>query len=69
MTDTLRIERPLFCRRMEDRGGRLRRDLQGNTVRVKTRIHDSSEDALIPLDAETGGSDRAAASREVLETS
>jgi len=41
MCDTVKIERPLFCRRREDRGGRLTRDSSGNVVRVKTRAADS----------------------------
>ncbi len=40
MTDTVKIERPLFCRRVEDLGGRVRPDPQGNPTKVKTRTHD-----------------------------
>jgi hypothetical protein len=41
MCDTVKIERPLFCRRREDRGGRSNRDAQGHPIKVKTRAADS----------------------------
>ncbi len=45
MNDTVKIERPIACRRHEDLGGRIKQDSGGNTVRVRTRVHDS-EDAF-----------------------
>jgi hypothetical protein len=49
MSDTVRIERPFFCRRIEDRGGRAKQDAHGNWIEVKTRIQDSRDSAVIPL--------------------
>lgn len=43
MCDTVKIERPLFCRRHEDRGGRLNADPEGNPVKVKTRAADLTD--------------------------
>jgi hypothetical protein len=43
MTDTVRIERPLFSRRHNDSGGRVKHDCQGNAVVVKTRHSDTQE--------------------------
>ena len=45
MSDTVKIERPLRCRRHEDLGGRVKQDLLGNAIKVKTRTQDS-QDAL-----------------------
>ena len=45
MCDTVKIKRPLFCRRREDLGGRIREDSPGTVVKVKTRAHDSGEDS------------------------
>ena len=44
MNDTVKIERPIACRRHEDLGGRVKLDSRGNTVRVRTRVHDSQDD-------------------------
>lgn len=44
MNDTVKIERPIACRRHEDLGGRVKLDARGNTVRVRTRVHDSQDD-------------------------
>jgi hypothetical protein len=44
MSDTVKIKRPLFCRRREDLGGRSKEDLPGDTVKVRTRAHDSQDD-------------------------
>jgi hypothetical protein len=44
MNDTMKIERPMCCRRHEDLGGRTKQDSLGNTVKVKTRVHDSDDD-------------------------
>ncbi len=44
MSDTVKIKRPLFCRRREDLGGRIKEDPPGNAVKVRTRAHDSQED-------------------------
>ncbi len=51
MNDTVKIERPMCCRRHEDLGGRDKRDPLGNTIRVRTRAHDSDDEfALSWLD-------------------
>jgi hypothetical protein len=42
--DTVKIERPLCCRRHEDLGGRIKQDSLGNDLRVKTRAGDSQDD-------------------------
>jgi hypothetical protein len=42
--DTVKIRRPMCCRRHEDLGGRIKQDSLGNTIRVKTRAHDSQDD-------------------------
>jgi hypothetical protein len=44
MSDTVIIERPMCCRRHEDLGGRIKQDSLGNTIRVRTRVHDSQDD-------------------------
>jgi hypothetical protein len=44
MSDTVKIKRPLFCRRREDLGGRIKEDSPGTVVKVRTRAHDSGED-------------------------
>jgi hypothetical protein len=44
MSDTVKIERPLSCRRHEDLGGRNSKDSLGNPIKVRTRAHDSQED-------------------------
>jgi hypothetical protein len=44
MNDTVKIERPMYCRRHEDLGGRIKRDSLGKTIRVRTRVHDSQDD-------------------------
>ncbi len=43
LSDTMRIERPLFCRRQSDRGGRIKYDSRGNPILVKTRVSDFDE--------------------------
>ena len=44
MNDTVKIERPIACRRHEDLGGRVKRDSRGDSVRVRTRVHDHQDD-------------------------
>jgi hypothetical protein len=44
MNDTVKIERPIACRRHEDVGGRIKLDSQGISVTVRTRVHDSQDD-------------------------
>ena len=44
MNDTVKIERPMCCRRREDLGGRVKRDSLGNAIRVRTRVHDTQDD-------------------------
>ena len=44
MSDTVKIQRPMCCRRREDLGGRIKKDSQGNIIRVRTRVHDSQDD-------------------------
>lgn len=45
MNDTVKIERPMCCRRQENLGGRTQKDLLGNVIKVRTRVQDSQEDA------------------------
>jgi hypothetical protein len=44
MTDTVKIERPMCCRRHEDLGGRIKQDSLGNSIKVRTRAHDPQDD-------------------------
>jgi hypothetical protein len=44
MNDTVKIKRPMCCRRHEDLGGRVKQDSLGKTIRVRTRVHDSHDD-------------------------
>lgn len=39
--DTVKIKRPMCCRRHEDLGGRCKQDSEGNTTKVRTRADDS----------------------------
>jgi hypothetical protein len=62
MNDTVKIKRPMCCRRHEDRGGRVKRDSLGNTIRVRTRAHDSQDDFTlswldlrVPLERDSAG--------------
>jgi hypothetical protein len=41
--DTVRIERPLCCRRHENLGGRTKQDTLGNSLKVRTRAQDSED--------------------------
>ena len=47
MNDTVKIERPMCCRRHEDLGGRIKQDSLGNAIRVRTRVHDSPPEDLL----------------------
>jgi hypothetical protein len=50
MNDTVKIKRPMECRRREDLGGRVKKDPQGNMLKIKTRAEDAtdeSEDLLL----------------------
>jgi hypothetical protein len=44
MSDTVKIKRPMSCRRHENLGGRTAQDPAGNGVKVKTRADDSQEE-------------------------
>jgi hypothetical protein len=44
MNDTVRIRRPLSCRRHEDLCGRTKQDSLGNSVKVRTRAQESQDD-------------------------
>jgi hypothetical protein len=44
MNDTVRIKRPLSCRRHEDLGGRTKQDSLGNSIKVRTRAQESEGD-------------------------
>lgn len=44
MNDTVKIKRPMDCRRREDRGGRVKQDSLGKSVKVRTRAWDSRDD-------------------------
>jgi hypothetical protein len=57
MNDTVRIKRPLFCRRGEDLGGRTNQDSPGNSVKVRTRGQESQDDfdgSVLELTANLG---------------
>jgi hypothetical protein len=45
MNDTVKIKRPMICRRQEDLGGRSKQDSLGNSVKVRTRALDSEDDS------------------------
>jgi hypothetical protein len=49
MSDTVKIKRPMSCRRHENLGGRPALDSTGNGVKVKTRADDSTDDFDSPL--------------------
>ena len=49
MNDTVRIERPLSCRRREDLGGRTKQDSPGNGDKVRTRAQESQDDFDDPV--------------------
>jgi hypothetical protein len=49
MNDTVKIERPMCCRRHEDLGGRTKQDSLGKSVKVRTRAQDSQDDLDCPL--------------------
>ena len=49
ISDTVKIERPMCCRRQENRGGRMTQDPLGNAVTVRTRAHDSPDDLSLSL--------------------
>ena len=44
ISDTVKIERPMCCRRQTDLGGRLAQDSTGNTVTIRTRAYESQND-------------------------
>jgi hypothetical protein len=44
MNDTVKIKRPMCCRRHEDLGGRTKQDSLGNSVKIRTRAQESPED-------------------------
>ena len=44
MNDTVKIRRPMDCRRHEDLGGRTKQDSLGNTLKVRTRAQESQDD-------------------------
>jgi hypothetical protein len=58
MSDTVKIKRPLFCRRHEDLGGRVKEDLPGNTIKVRTRARESEDDLPSSILELTDKSDR-----------
>ena len=49
ISDTVKIQRPMCCRRHEDLGGRMTQDCLGNAVTARTRAHDSEHDPSGPL--------------------
>ena len=49
MNDTARIPRPIFCRRVENRGGRVVVEADGSERRVRTRFDDSTDAETISL--------------------
>ncbi|HME40799.1 MAG TPA: hypothetical protein VKG63_17725 [Steroidobacteraceae bacterium] len=44
MSDTVKIKRPMCCRRQQDLGGRIKQDSLGDNVKVRTRAGDSEDD-------------------------
>jgi hypothetical protein len=44
MNDTVKIKRPMCCRRHEDLGGRTTRDSLGNTIKARTRADESQDE-------------------------
>jgi hypothetical protein len=42
--DTVKIKRPMCCRRHEDLGGRTKHDSLGNSVKIRTRAQESQDD-------------------------
>jgi hypothetical protein len=51
MSDTVKIERPMFSRRQSDIGGRVKIDGQGKVLVIKTRVGDLQE----PVTLSPGG--------------
>jgi hypothetical protein len=49
MSDTVKIKRPMCCRRHENLGGRPVQDSAGTSVKVRTRAEDLHDDFDIPL--------------------
>jgi hypothetical protein len=49
MSDTVKIKRPMSCRRHENLGGRTAQDPVGNSLKVRTRAEDSKDDFDSPL--------------------
>ena len=49
ISDTVKIKRPMCCRRQENRGGRTTQDSLGNAVTARTRAHDSPDDLSLSL--------------------
>jgi hypothetical protein len=49
MSDTVKIKRPMSCRRHENLGGRTAQDPAGNSLKVRTRAEDSQDDFDSPL--------------------
>jgi len=50
MSDTLKIPRPLFCRRQTDLDGRSMVDATGAHIQIKTRYSDTQELPQISLE-------------------
>jgi hypothetical protein len=44
MNDTVKIKRPMLCRRQEDLGGRTAQDSLGNPIKVRTRADESPDE-------------------------
>jgi hypothetical protein len=44
MNDTVKIKRPMCCRRHQDLGGRTKQDSAGNSVKIRTRAQESPDD-------------------------
>jgi hypothetical protein len=59
MNDTVKIKRPLDCRRHEDLGGRIKQDSVGNAIRVRTRVDDRQDDLATSWLSITASSDDA----------
>jgi hypothetical protein len=63
MSDTVKIERPLHCRRNEDFGGRIKIDSLGNPITVRTRSHDHQYDLSLSWPAIAANLDTGATGR------
>jgi hypothetical protein len=57
--DTVKIERPMCCRRHQNVGGRMRQNSLGKSVKVRTRAQDGLDAPLLErtVNMESGSAD------------